>query len=214
MIGWLSGRLLDRDPSGPKVVLDVSGVGYELLVSLQTYASLPAEGGECELWVHTYVREDQLTLYGFDSRESRRAFLMLTSVPKVGPRAAVSVLGGFPLSELIDAIALGEAAKLQRIPGIGKKTSEQIVLSLAEKILVLREHAGGTDGEPGPEPEAEVEPTEVTDQAQDTLVAWGWKSREVQGALAKVRDEVGEDELGQLTLEELLRRSMRRLTSR
>ena len=107
MIGHLRGSVLVRDALTGTIVLDVGGVGYQLTVSWQTFAEVPDEGQECALWVHTYVREDALALFGFIRPEERRMFQLLTSVPQVGPKNAVAVLGGFPLIELIEAIAQG-----------------------------------------------------------------------------------------------------------
>lgn len=207
MIGWISGRVVTRNAAGPAVVVDASGVGYELTVSLQTFADLPADRETVELWVHTHVRAEAFSLFGFATKRERAVFLQLLSVPKVGPKNAVAVLGGFPLDDLISAIAAGDAKSLVKIPGIGKRTAEQIVLSIGDKVLA---HASAPAADPTATPALPAaEGDEATRQAQETLVAWGWKSRQAQGALAKVHKSADGE---QLTLEELLRRTMVVLT--
>jgi len=199
--------VVTRDASGPRVVVNVGGVGYELTVSLQTFAELPADGEEVELWVHTHVRQEAFVLFGFGTRRERAVFLELLSVPKVGPKNAVAVIGGFPLDDLISCIAGGDAKTLVKIPGIGKRTAEQIVLSLGDKILGHATSSGAT-GSTSTTP-VEVSDEEASTHAQQTLVAWGWKAKQAEVALAKVQ-KTAEGE--QLTLEELLRRTMVVLT--
>ena len=134
MIGWIQGEIISRDPAAGLVVLDVRGVGYELRVSLQTLADVPGPDEPLALWVHTHVREDQIALYGFSKQEERSMFRLLTSVPKVGPKNALATLGGLPLAELVACIAEGDAKTLTKTPGIGKRTAEQIVLTLRDKL--------------------------------------------------------------------------------
>lgn len=205
MIGWLSGKIVSRDAAGAMVVLDVAGVGYQLAVSMQTFTALPDDGKKLQLFVHTHVREEALALFGFTTPLERQVFKMLISVPKVGPKNAISVLGGFPLDEVIDSIARGETGKLTRIPGIGKKTAEQLVLSLRDKMELL----STTEGEPSP-PEIDGA-DELREEAAAALIQWGWKAKPVGAALDRVLEEAGDDAL---TLEELLMRTTRILTER
>jgi Holliday junction DNA helicase RuvA len=195
-----------RDPATGVVVLDVGGVGYQLTVPLQTLSAVAEEGARCQLWVHTHVREDVLALYGFASPEEKRVFRLLTSVPKVGPKHAIAVLGGFALEEVIDCIARGDAGQLQRIPGIGKKTAEQIVLSLQEKMAAMV--GAGTSGGRVP---AQAGLDDLRDEAAAALVQWGWKPKPVAVALERVIEELAPDTA---PLEEILRRATRLLTER
>jgi Holliday junction DNA helicase RuvA len=206
MIGWLSGKVVVRDPAAGLVVLNVGGVGYQITVPLQTLASIPGEGKKCELWIHTHVREEVLALYGFASPREKGVFKMLTSVPKVGPKNAIAVLGGFPLDDVIGCIGRGEAATLQRIPGIGKKTAEQIVLSLQEKMAAMSTDGGGEPSSPS-RPELD----QLRDEAAAALVQWGWKAKPVASALEKVMDELDDADA---PLEDVLRRATRLLTER
>ncbi|TPV94278.1 MAG: Holliday junction branch migration protein RuvA [Myxococcales bacterium FL481] len=211
VIAWLSGTVVSRDPAQGTVVLDVQGVGYELRVSLQTLTRIADVGQDYQALVHTHVREDQLTLYGFDDEAERTMFRLLTTVPKVGPKHALAVLGGFPLDEVVACISSRDPGKLQKIPGIGKKTSEQIVLSLADKLDTLHElFTLPPDHAPAPA-SVDEELGSVGNEAQLTLAAWGWKPKPAAQAVARVLQE-SEDE--GLPLEELLRRAMRRLTER
>ncbi len=213
MIGWLSGKVRSRDAAESAIVLDVSGVGYELQVSLQTLAQVADVGVVYEAYVHTHVREDQITLFGFHGETERRMFRCLVSVPKVGPKSALAVLGGFPLPELIESIMTREASKLQKIPGIGKRTAEQIVLSLAEKLgslKQLREGHGGGEDERAPEL-VSGDLGRIGDEAQQTLATWGWQPKHAAVAVGAVLAEAPDDALA---LEEVLRRAMRRLTER
>jgi Holliday junction DNA helicase RuvA len=182
MIGWLSGMVRARDPIAGEVILDVNGVGYQLTVSLQTLAAVPPIGQSCELWIHTHVREDALALFGFGDPTERRAFRLLTGVPQVGPKLAIAVLGGFPLPELLAAIESDNRLLLERIPGVGKRTAERILLDLKEKVGALLPSAGAR-------PTAASGPASShADDAREVLVNLGWKAKEVDTALAKADD--------------------------
>lgn len=189
MIGWLSGIVRVRDPLTGEVVLDAGGVGYQLTVSWQTFASVGAVGERCELWVHTHVREDVIGLFGFATVEEKRMFRLLTSVPQVGPRNAVAVLGGFPLEDLLRAIADRERATLERIPGVGKRTAERILLDLGEKVEPLLEALGrGQKAAAGTR--AAPSDSELHDEARAVLTNLGWKVKQADKALETA---LGED---------------------
>lgn len=209
MIGWLRGKVRVREVMRGEVVLDVSGVGYVVAVSWQTLADVPEPGGACELWIHTHVREDALLLYGFSTPAERDMFRLLTGVPQVGPKLAVAVLGGFPLAELLAAIAGGERATLERIPGVGRRTAERILLDLKEKVVPLLE---GLVGQQRPAPAAA--PTgddKLREEARLVLVNLGWKPKPVEAALDKAR---AEDAEGTVTLDGLVRRALALLMAR
>lgn len=138
MIGRLVGKVVEESADGT-AVLDVHGVGYELTVPLGALgraAALPSdEGGAITVWVHTHVREDAFVLYGFAAREDRAVFRQLIAVSNIGPKIALSILGALTIAELATAVASGETSKLTRVPGVGKKTAERIVLELKDKLL-------------------------------------------------------------------------------
>jgi holliday junction DNA helicase RuvA len=133
MIGVLRGEVLVRRPD--HVVLLCGGVGYRAAVSAQTLTHVPAAGEQALLHTHLIVRDDALTLYGFHSEQERDLFLMLLSVQAVGPKVALAVLSGGPARELIGAIAGGDAARFQAVPGIGKRTAERIIVELRERVV-------------------------------------------------------------------------------
>lgn len=211
MIGWLGGVVRLREAQGGEVVLDVGGVGYQLAVSWQTMTAVPEVGEPCELWVHTHVREEALALFGFATQPERQAFRLLTSVPQVGPKLAIGVLGGFPLAELLDAIAAAERSTLERIPGVGKRTAERILLDLTEKVEPLRLLLAATERPVrAASPDAAASGDEVDDEARAVLVNLGWKPKQVDAALAKVarsdQDDVSLDDVVRAALAELMGR--------
>jgi len=132
MIAHLRGRLLAKTPQS--IVVETGGVGYEVAISIPTFTALPAEGNEVSLLIHTHVREDALALFGFTSATEKRLFEKLLGISGIGPKLAVTVLSGLPPERLIAAIHGQDHATLTRIPGVGKKTAERIVLELKDKL--------------------------------------------------------------------------------
>lgn len=133
MIARLSGLLIEKTP--PRIVIDVNGVGYEVMVPMSTFCNLPAEGQKVTLLTQFIVREDAQTLYGFASTNERLIFQALIKISGVGPRIALAVLSGLSPSELVNAVETDNSAMLVRVPGIGKKTAERLVLELKGKLL-------------------------------------------------------------------------------
>ena len=149
MIAHLRGRILEKQPT--RVVVDVSGVGYDVAVPLSTFYGLGEPGGEVALRVHTHVREDALALYGFATALELDLFNRLISISGIGPKLALAVLSGIEPPDLVAAIERGDVARLTAIPGVGKKTSERIVLELRDRLPRAHPAAaalagGGTDG--------------------------------------------------------------------
>ncbi|MDR2016230.1 MAG: Holliday junction branch migration protein RuvA [Burkholderiales bacterium] len=144
MIGRLSGTLLEKNP--PQILLDVQGVGYEVLVPMSTFYNLPEHGATITLLTHLIVREDAHTLYGFASERERHAFRALTKVTGIGARTALAVLSGLSTDELAQAVAAQEVGWLTRVPGIGKKTAERILLELKGKLAVAIGGSGAATG--------------------------------------------------------------------
>ena len=210
MIGWIHGEVLSRDPAAGLVLLDVRGVGYELRVSLQTLADVPEPEDALSLWVHTHVREDQLALYGFSTSEERVMFRLLTSVPKVGPKNALATLGGMALSNLVACISEGDAKTLTKTPGIGKRTAEQIVLTLRDKLEGLKLALGAPDLDPDEAVEAPSLESTLATQAHAMLMGMGWKGKAVDKALAPVLEDSSAD----TPLDEIVRRTLAKLMDR
>ncbi len=132
MIGRLTGILIEKNP--PAVTVDVHGLGYEIDVPMSTFYNLPAMGEKVSLFTHLAIREDGHFLYGFGSQDERAAFRQLLKISGVGARTALAVLSGMSVTELAQAIALQEAGRLTKVPGIGKKTAERLLLELRDKL--------------------------------------------------------------------------------
>lgn len=132
MIAHLRGTILEKAPS--RLVIDVQGVGYDVFVPLSTFYGLGEDGSEVALRIHTHVREDALSLYGFATRLEQELFERLTGVSGIGPKLALAVLSGIEPVELIRAIERGDVSRLTSIPGVGRKTSERIVLELKDRL--------------------------------------------------------------------------------
>jgi Holliday junction DNA helicase RuvA len=132
MIGRLTGILIEKNP--PAVTVDVHGLGYEIDVPMSTFYNLPATGEKVSLFTHLAIREDGHFLYGFGSQDERAAFRQLLKISGVGARTALAVLSGMSVTELAQAIALQEAGRLTKVPGIGKKTAERLLLELRDKL--------------------------------------------------------------------------------
>ena len=146
MIAHLRGRILEKHPN--RIIVEVNGVGYDVSVPLSTFYGLGEPGGEIALRIHTHVREDALALYGFASLLEQDLFERLIGVSGIGPKLALAVLSGIEPLELVQAIERGDLARLTAIPGVGKKTSERIVLELKDRLPHVRPAAVAVGGEP------------------------------------------------------------------
>ena len=132
MIAFLRGRLFSKSPN--QAIVECGGVGYDVTISVATFTTLPPEGAEARLHIFTHVREDQLALFGFAESEEKRLFEKLLTISGIGPKLAITVLSGIDSSRLVTAIRNSDHATLTRIPGIGKKTAERVVLELKDKL--------------------------------------------------------------------------------
>jgi len=174
MIGWLSGTVRELDHVG-LIMLDVSGVGYEVAVSLQTLCKFK-QGEKAELSIHTYVREDQITLFGFSDSGERALFRKLTSVSGIGARMALNLMSGMSTDDLVRAIDSADDLAISRTPGIGKKTAQRLILELQGKLGL-----GGSSG--GPSAPAA---SNSNDDVRSALVNLGYKPAQIDTALKKV----------------------------
>jgi len=204
MIGRLTGKVTQEDDGN--VVIDVNGVGYELVVPLGTIGRAPVDdGGRSTLYVHTHVREDIFSLFGFASEGDRLAFRTLISVSSVGPKTAIAVLSALPAPDLGAAIARKELGKLTSISGIGKKTAERLLLELKDKVAIL-EAAGprGTAAASAPPitVAASAEPR-TGDLLARALVNMGYRQGEADRAVEQLGEKLGELPLPQLLKEAL-----------
>ena len=135
MIAHLRGTIFEKHPN--QVILEAGGVGYDVQIPISTFTALPEQGANTTLRIYTHVREDALSLFGFATPEEKAVFERLISVSGIGPKLAITVLSGLPTSELVSAIRSNDLQRLVRIPGVGKKTAERIVLELKDKLLSI-----------------------------------------------------------------------------
>jgi Holliday junction DNA helicase RuvA len=177
MIGRLTGILLEKNP--PMVTLDVHGVGYEVGVPMSTFYNLPAVGERTSLFTHMVVREDGQFLYGFLTDDERATFRQLLKISGIGARMALAVLSGLSASELAQAVALQEVGRLVKIPGIGKKTAERLLLELRDK---LPKHSGASTLGAVPDSGSDI---------LNALLALGYSEREALQAMKSLPEGVG-----------------------
>lgn len=189
MIGRLSGILLEKNP--PQLLVDCSGVGYEVDVPMSTFYNLPATGEKVVLLTHLAVREDAHLLYGFGTAEERNTFKQLIKISGVGARTALSILSGMSVADLAQAITLQEAGRLTKIPGIGKKTAERLLLELKGKLGADLGAMGG------------VHQQDATSDILNALIALGYSDREAMAALKQVPAGSGVSEGIKLALKAL-----------
>lgn len=192
MIGRLTGVLLDKQP--PQILVDVHGLGYEVDVPMSTFYHLPAMGEQVTLHTHFSVREDAQQLYGFLTGREREVFRALIKISGVGPKLALSVLSGMNVDELTQAVALQETARLVKIPGVGKKTAERLLLELKGKLAdALPSVAAGSS-------------VATAHEALHALMALGYHEREVTPVLKQLPDD--------LSLEERIRQALKLLAKK
>jgi len=197
MIGQLRGRLAEKRPN--QVLVDVGGVGYVVQVPLSTYAALGDLHTEVTLLIHTHVREDALALYGFVSAREKHFFEMLLSASGVGPTLALKILSGMSVEELVPAIRGSDLARLTRIPGVGRKTAERMVVELKDKLEAV---AVETE-KPAPSSPAGIEADVVS-----ALVNLGYDGRAAESAVAEAKREAGA-----ANFEKLLRGALQSLSA-
>lgn len=188
MIASVRGRVAARRPEG--VVVECAGVGYAVAVSAETLRHVPAAGEETLLHTHLVVRDDGMALFGFAAEEERALFLLLVGVQGVGPKVALAVLSGGPPRELLRAIAAGDAARFQSVPGIGKRTAERVIVELREKV----EGAGASATGPGPAVGGAGDTADdPRSLARQGLVALGLGAAEAEELLERTDGETPED---------------------
>jgi len=198
MIGWLNGRVVDRHHPG-KLVIDVNGVGYDVETSLQTFFQLESHNSPIGLHIHTVVREDALLLYGFLEKQERALFRALIKVNGVGPKLAISILSSISPDEFIQCIHQQNALLLTRLPGIGKKTAERLVVEMKDNLQHMPQTASAQT--------AQTAGLLEQDEAIKALEALGYKPQEAVKAIKKVDD-------GDKTCEQLIRLGLQLLSSR
>jgi Holliday junction DNA helicase RuvA len=193
MIGWLRGRLSAKTP--PSLVIDVNGVGYECEAPMSTFYTLPATGSEVTLRTHLVVREDAHILYAFSTDEERRLFRGLLKVTGIGPKIALAILSGMSVDVFLRCIEAEDVAPLVRIPGVGRKTAERLLIDMRDRVRDLGDsHAAFAPHAPGE--------TSAQHEAYSALLSLGYKPAEVTRLLKSV-DEPN------ATTEELIRHALK-----
>lgn len=179
MIGLLRGRLLDKRPN--QVILDVGGVGYLVAIPLSTFATLGELHAEVTLLIHTHVREDALALYGFLSAREKHLFELLLGASGVGPTLALKILSGMNVEELIPAIRTGDLARLTKIPGVGRKTAERMVVELKDKLEAVTVEAE----------KPAASPAGAAADVSSALVNLGYDERAAEAAVSEAKRQAG-----------------------
>jgi len=177
MIGRLSGTLLEKTP--PLVLIDCNGVGYECEVPMSTFYNLPAVGEKVVMLTHFVVREDAQLLYGFGSSQERATFRQLLKVNGIGAKSALSILSGLSIDELVQAVALQETTMLTRVPGVGKKTAERLLLELKDKFTIDGVAAMNSS-----------QPKSASSDVLNALLALGYNEREAMAAVKLLDKEI------------------------
>ena len=195
MIGSLRGTLIDKRPN--QVLLDVGGVGYQVQIPLSTFAGLGSLHADVTLLIHTHVREDQIALYGFVTVREKQCFELLISASGVGPSLALKILSGMSIENLVPAIRKGDIAQLVRIPGVGRKTAERMVVELRDKLAALDV----------PEAGKPATRSQVESDVASALENLGYDVRAVEKAIEKRRSDASGD------FETLLRAALQLLGS-
>jgi Holliday junction DNA helicase RuvA len=197
MIAHLKGHLFEKTTQS--VIIEAGGMGYEVFVPLSTYYTLPEKDERVSLHIYTHVREDTLVLFGFHTRLEKDLFLMLISVSGIGPRLSINILSGIGPQDLLKAVASGDAARLQAIPGVGKKTAERIALELkdrAGKMLGLQEIPSVLV--------PDAVDRRLMDDALSALLNLGYSAKLAKQAVEKARPVAKE-----MTLEELIKEALK-----
>jgi Holliday junction DNA helicase RuvA len=200
MIGQLTGNILLKHPN--EIVLDVSGVGYQVIIPLSTFYQLRGIDGPVTLKICTIMRQDSISLFGFMTELEKRLFEKLISVSGVGPRMAIAVLSGIPGEKFIDAIKKSDLLAICSIPGIGKKTAERIILELRDKVIDFKgvqqkETTAGTILEP-----------EIREDLISALINLGYQKNKAQWAIDRASQQLGDN----ASFEDILRRALNLLT--
>jgi holliday junction DNA helicase RuvA len=196
VIAQISGTLAQKIPG--EIIIDVGGVGYQVLIPLSVFYQLPDIGASVSLQIHTHVREDALQLFGFNDLAEKQVFLLLISVSGIGPRLAVNILSGIPAEELARALKEGDQVRLLAIPGVGRKLAERMIVELKDKFAALSP-AGVESAKP-------VIGSQVRQDAGSALVNLGYKRPEAEKMVREVLKS------GDGSLENVLKDTLRRLS--
>lgn len=196
MIARLSGRLVKKEAN--QIIVDVGGVGYQVLIPLSTYYELGEQGTDVSLRIYTHVREDVLSLYGFRTAKEKRLFILLIQVSGIGPKLATTILSGLPADELATAVVEGNLVRLNSIPGVGKKTAERIILELSNEFAKLW---------PSQQSSGHSVKGSLQVDVVSALVNLGYSRRVAERSVSRASAEEGSNQF-----ESLLKAALRRIT--
>lgn len=206
MIATLTGRVLSK--GFDRAVVDVAGVGYEVILSTDCVARMPEKGQDAFFYIHTNVREDAITLFGFLEEKEKELFLVLKTVSGIGPKLALAMLSGLRVGEICQAIIGGDIKRLTTLPGVGKKTAERICVDLKDKVSHLISGTVSLQG--GSSAVVAVEGSVAAD-AISALMNLGYPDGVARGALGKVKKQLGEEDFNTQKVEVLIREALRAL---
>jgi len=200
MIGLIHGKLIDKQP--PELLVDVNGVGYEIQAPMTTIYRLPEVGANVTLYTHFVVREDAQLLFGFFDRNERSLFRSLLKVNSVGPKMALAILSGIEMQEFVRCVANSDVTSLTRIPGVGKKTAERLLVEMRDRLKEWQ-HLVMTPGVPAPKLMSKE--NQMVADAESALIALGYKPQEAARAVSSVANEHGSSS------EALIRAALKRM---
>lgn len=206
MIATLTGRVFSK--SFDRAVVDVGGVGYEVVLSTDSVARMPEKGENAFFYIHTNVREDAITLFGFLEEQEKELFLILKTVSGIGPKLALGILSGLRVGEICQAISGGDIKRLTTLPGVGKRTAERICVDLKEKVSHL---VSGTVSVPGGSSRVIAVEGSAAADAISALVNLGYQDNVARDALGKVKKQLGEENFNSQKVEVLIREALRAL---
>lgn len=186
MFNYVKGILSEKTPAA--AIIEAAGVGYEIVIPLSTFEALGQPGAQAKLFTHHYVREDAEKLYGFSSKAEREMFRQLIAISNIGPKTALSILSGVSPQDLVSCVNKGDATRLRKVPGVGDKTAQRLIVELKGKLGIasvdapLAPHTGGDSGKGNAE----------RSQAFDAMISLGYGDKQVQAALSRVESVIEE----------------------
>lgn len=189
MIDYVRGSLAEKELT--QVAVEAHGVGYEVQIPLSTYERLPAVGAEVKLYTHFHVREDTQKLFGFFSKDEREVFRQLIAVSSIGPKTAMSILSKVSVDDLVRSITLGDPTLLGKIPGVGVKTVERLIMELRGKLKVVPGTASVKEGAVQTKTSRKIQ---VNEEAYSALISLGYSEKQVQTAIERVRQTMTDTE--------------------
>ena len=194
MIGYIKGKIVHKSPA--RMIVENNGIGYVLNVSLQTSESVGEEGEDVKLFVHQQITDEEIQLYGFSTEEEKKVFELLLGVPGIGPRVALRILSGMSINELYNAIIAEDAEIFTKVPGVGRKTGERLIVELKQRVEKISTIPGIKEKE-----------REIFIAAVEALTVLGYKRKEATAAINRVMKE----KKGDLNLEEIIKEALRKI---